>query len=230
MRKDSEIIFIRHGESKYLGEGFDLTKNGENQIEETARQLKEHLALFDCIWVVSSPSARAISSSEVFLNETSLRKTDIHISYPIRPFEIKDLPAFLAYDKANATPIYGQMWLTNEFLKDENPLVESRHEVNKRSFRFLSHYSDLIQRVSKEKQISIAMLTFTHFEVGINFLSGLYPDFKNFPITTEPALKNGEAIILKIDDTENQAYTVNARGKSVEVKYDKDQQTFNTRE
>lgn len=222
----SQIIFIRHGESKYTGNGSDLTTRGVEQIADTARRFKDYLTNFDSVIVIASPAPRAKTSSEVFVEHSGVSPKVTRGSESIRPFDMKDLPEFLKYDKEHSTPIYGQMWLTDEFLADENPMTESRHNVERRSARFLYHYGKVIDRIAQEAGKKVCVLVFTHMEVGVNYLQGIYPDSEGFPVESEPVLDNGEPVIVQLDNPQDDSYTIMARGVVSRVRYDNTNKHF----
>lgn len=224
----SQLIFIRHGESLYTDSGLDLTDKGVQQIKETQRSLKAYLQKFDQIIVMSSTSPRAIGSTKVFLEEAGMNEKDIRKSYSIRGADIKRRDEFNEYNNKNSTPIYGEMWLTDPIVYKENSFVESRKSVSQRAARFLYHHGRTIDRISRECSLKIAVLIFTHFEIGINYLQGIYPQSKQYPIKESPALQNGEIVIVQLDNPSQDTYTVFARGVKRTVKYNPVGKYFST--
>jgi len=221
----SQMIVIRHGESRYHEEGLDLTDSGVAQVKASARELGPYLKNFDNTLVITSPAPRAISTADIFLEEVGLQLPK-KLAIAVRPLGIKDLKGFLEYDRLHSTSIYGQMYLTDPFLADNNPLIEARKNVDYRSQRFLYHYGKQIDRISKATDRKIAVLVFTHNEVGTNFLQGIYPDSDNFPIEQEKVLQNAEPVIIQLDNPTVDEYTIMARDRIVKVKYDKEKQGF----
>lgn len=227
--KASQIIFIRHGESKYKEVGRDLTDLGVLQIENTAIALKDYLDKFDCLLVVCSPAARAKASEEIFMDTYGRSDEVTKTSNRIRPLDMKNLDMFLKYDKEHATSIYGEMWLTDSTLGEENQMTESRKSVSHRASRFLYHFGRAIDRVARQEDLKIGVLVFTHMEIGVNYLQGIFPESGSFPVASQPVLKNGEPVIVELNDPQNDLYTVHARGVSSEVFYDNEAQTFTKR-
>lgn len=222
----SQIIFIRHGDSKYTGNGSDLTSLGIEQVANTAKNLEVYLKNFDSVIIVASPASRAKLSSKVFVEKSQITPDLTKKSEAIRPFDMKNLGDFLKYDKKHSTPIYGQMWLTDKFLAQENPLTEARTAVDQRSCRFLYHYGKAIERIAESNGKKVCVLVFTHMEVGINYLQGIYPGTKGFPVESEPVLENGEPVIIQLDNPQKEAYTIMARGKVSRVIYDNTTKNF----
>lgn len=224
--KKNEVIIVRHGESKYTGKEVDLTPEGINQIRETAEAMKDHLADFKAVVTISSPAPRAISSAKLFLEAAEIGgEPDVKLSKAIRPFDIKNLPEFLKYDQENSTNRYGEMWMTDPFLAEDNSLTEGRESVNRRAGRFLYHIGRALDRIAKKEGVTTAALTFTHMEIGVNFLQGITPG-ESFPIQKLPALENAEPIIIQLDDPQKDEYTVIARGNLSPVRYDPATKSF----
>ena len=126
----------------------------------------------------------------------------------VRPMDIKDLPAFLKYMDDESTPIYGQLWLTDEYLATDNPVVESREKVDARANKFLMRYTDFILKQTvkaKEKKGSICILVFSHFEVGTNILKALYTDQSQFPIAKLEPREDGEQVYVADKESQNYA-------------------------
>ena len=85
------LVFIRHGDTNYKGEGFDLTTRGIMQVRECARRLEPIVHNYGKYRVYSSPAARAQSTAEVFLRETGIKDlVDIQICHELAPLKIKD--------------------------------------------------------------------------------------------------------------------------------------------
>lgn len=226
----SQIIVIRHGESDYSGQGMDLTVEGVSQVQETAKKLEDYIKKFDCVFVVSSPTSRATGSARVFEGEINLKPDVSKISRAVGSVDIKDFKRFMEYNEEHSTPIYGEMWLKDAFLERENPITESRNSVNKRASRFLYHYGRAIEKISKSVGVKICVLVFTHFEIGINYLQGLYSGSNQFPIEEQVGLRNAEPAIIQLDNTSEDLYTIYARGASSRVRYDKDKGVFSKRD
>lgn len=221
----SQMVFIRHGESDYTDEGLDITDKGIEQVRETAKTLKNYLQRFDCIMVLSSTTPRAMGSAKVFMSE--MGQLDItKTSKSIRCVDIKQADKFLSYLANHSTPFYGETWLVDPIIAGENNFVESKHSVDKRAVRFLYHYGREIDRISKSQSVKIGVVVFTHFEIGMNYLHGIYPDHKQFPIREHPGFENAEAIIIELDDPVHDQYTIHARGISSTVVYNSINKSF----
>ena len=221
----NQMIFIRHGESDYTGEGLDITDKGIEQVRETARTLKDYLQRFDCLMILSSTTPRATGSAKVFMGE--IGQLDITKTLKsIRCVDIKQTDKFLSYLANHSTPFYGEMWLVDPIIARENNFIESKHSVDKRAIRFLYHYGQEIDRISKSQSVKIGVVVFTHFEIGMNYLHGIYPDRKQFPIKEHPGLENAEAVIVQLDDPAHDQYTIHARGISSTVVYNSINKSF----
>lgn len=218
-RSPSAIILVRHGETTYSNSFPDLTDKGRAQIEQTAVRLKPLVAEFDRVIALSSPAVRAMESRQIFLNALGISALAVKESDCIRPSDIKDLNGFLVYDKANSTPRYGQMWLTDPYLGEDNPLIESRFSVENRASRFLTRYASFLANMSHKKSERYLMLATTHFEVMAPIMKAIYTDLPSFPIETEDAPYLGEEVVVYIDQPERCEYRVSARGKLQSVIY-----------
>lgn len=226
-----EIIVIRHGESEYKESGLDLTDMGIAQVLETAEALRGHLADFESVTAVSSPASRAVSTARLFLKTTGIdHEDDLRLNNKIRSVEIKDLSKFLAYDREHSTPRYGEMWLTDPFLETDNPLTEGRASVNNRAAEFLRDYGNELAAVAEETGVVAAGLVFTHMEVAVGLLKGgIAPEAPEFPIKEFPVLENAEPIVIQLDDPGRGEYTIIARGKRSEVRYNPLKRLFERR-
>lgn len=209
----NEIIAIRHGESTYTGIKPDLTENGLAQIRETAHQLEEMLKSFDSVIFISSPTPRAMGSAETFLQELGLVEAAVRVCRAVRTVDIYDEEKFLQYMAQNSTAIYGDLWLKSDDLRLDTEFCEGRQSINQRALRFLYHYAQALERLAEKNQKNIALVTFTHFEVAVNFLQGLYSSSPELTLSEDiPAVGNGETIRIEIIDAKSMVFNFQARG------------------
>lgn len=207
---NSQIIVIRHGATKYTQEYPDLTETGIEQLQATADRLQHHLTHFDEVWVVSSIAARARGSRDTFMNQIDLQACVNREYSTIRPMDIKDFGPFLAHDKEHSTDIYGQRYLTDPLTTDENDLVESRMEIARRSNIYLRNMADFVFKKSAETGKRIAVLTFCHMEILVEYMRELYGD-GDFPILEHDAPQHGEDLIIELTGVPREV-TVRGRG------------------
>lgn len=216
----SQIIFIRHGESMYSEQGYDLTDIGIEQVRKTARSLKDHVNKFDSVLIVCSPANRAKGSMFVYWEESGVKPNKVKTLKDIRPLDIKDIGAFLQYNDLYSTNRYGEMWLTDDLFKSDNQIAEGRDSVNRRAIGFLDHFGRAIKRLSDIGGCKVCVLAFTHFEIANNFLQGIFGHDSRFPVDKVPVLQNAEPVILSLDSPKDGSYTLFARGISKKVHLD----------
>lgn len=215
----SAIALVRHGDTTYSNKFPDLTPKGIAQVEQTGKDLKNFVNGFDRVILRSSPAVRALGSMHVLLETQGLESNKIKRARSIRPFDIKDFPGFVAYDKAHSEDRYGKMWLTDPYLYLENPLIESRSSLERRVSKSLVEATHYLQYLTQSTLKSHLLLATTHFEIASFILKGLFTQTDSYPIETEEAPQNGEAVILHISDMQELRYEMTARGKSVPVSY-----------
>jgi broad specificity phosphatase PhoE len=218
-KKPSEIVAVRHGDSPYSDTFPDLTEEGKRQVTESALAFKDHLSEFDVVVALCSPATRAQGTAALFLETADLSNIRVRNVSALANFDIKDKDEFLDYMGRNSTSIYGELWLTDPLLAGPNELVESRADVEKRARRFLYHYANAIARIGKESNKRICALAFTHFEIGNEFLRGVFGT-DSFPITEQSVLQNAEPVQIELDDPKSGILTITARGQKKKVKYD----------
>lgn len=212
----SQFIFIRHGESEYMETGLDLTKDGVNQAQDTARALKRYLSHFDKLKVIVSPAARAQSTASLFVQETNIVADGFITEKLLRHVDVKNLKGFVDYQQTHSTERYGELWLTDEHLAKNNDLAEGRISVENRAKEFLLKYSKAIDTYSRVNG-KTGVLVFTHFEIMMFYLKSIYPN-KEFPIKHQDGVQNAEPVIVQIDDVNKKRYTVISRGMSYQTK------------
>lgn len=222
----SAIVLVRHGETTYSNSFPDLTSKGRSQIEQTGRGLKGFIEGFDCVIARSSPAVRTLGSMQILLETLGIDNGSIKRARSIRPFDIKDFPGFVAYDKAHCEDCYGQMWLTDPYLFRENPLTESRASVERRISKSLVKATRYLQYLTLATSKSHLLLATTHFEVASFILKGLYTHTDSYPIETEDVPQLAEALILRIESPDNLEFTICARGKSIPVTYNPENYCF----
>jgi broad specificity phosphatase PhoE len=218
---ESQIISIRHGQTKYTNIFPDLTEEGMENIRKTAEQLKPIIQRFGRnIRILSSPAPRALGSASIVAQENGLEDIAIEIDQELRPFDIKN-PGYFEYDKKNSTNIYGEMWVHDPLLQGENLFIEGRTSVEARAHQALRRIATEVLAQSETEGNPILALAFSHFEVNLPFLHAHYPDHENFPIREgikppQPA----EAIIIHLPDRTLRRITIEARGQKVDVEQD----------
>jgi hypothetical protein len=99
----------------------------------------------------------------------------------MRPMDIYNFSAYKKYMEENSTDVYGELWLTGKDHAQSNNFVESRHSVEKRSFRLLEKYSNFLKKKSLNGKVPTCILLFNHFEIGTPILKGLYTEKNIFP-------------------------------------------------
>lgn len=208
----SALVVIRHGDTKYTEQFPDLTGRGIKQITDAAESLQDFIDRYDVCLPVTSPRARARGSAHFFLKALDLADLTPTVSRRLRSVDFKDFEKYLSYDNSHNTDIYGQMWLTDPFLAGENDIMESRRNVDVRSHRALAYYSARTHFLAQAGQLSICRLLFTHFEVSVNALKGLFTTAADYPIQNHEAPRNGEAVVLKLEDIKPSIVTIAARG------------------
>lgn len=213
------VTLIRHGETTYSNSLPDLTKEGREMVEKTALNLRDYVFGFDHLIAVSSPAMRAQETIHILLKILGESKVPIRLLRLIRPFDIKDMSGFLTYDKAHTTPYYGQMWLTDPFLGNRNPLTESRHSVETRVYFFLTRYTRYLAWLVSSTQKRYLLIGATHFEVMTPIMKGLYTEEDDFPIASEKPPQLAEAVTLEINNPSRYEFTMISRGTARDLSY-----------
>lgn len=220
----SAIIFIRHGQSEYTHQGRDLTTKGVAQVQKTAHELSPMLAQFDQTMVFSSPRHRALGSAHVFLEALNQPIDNIRHINQIRSNEVGGVGDLIWEEMRQKSPYGGTFWVNDpifqETLVDEQGrvLIEGRRQVEQRAQRFLRYVGAYVKGLEEQTANSIGILAFTHCEVIMPLMKGIFPNSTEFP-QDQPIPDNGESLIIKIDNPMTQQYTFYGRGIKSIVRY-----------
>lgn len=214
----STIILIRHGASEYTDQFPDLTREGLDQIQRRASILGPLVKQYSQHMAFSSPAARARGTTQVLIEQLGMPSIPVIIEPTLSPLIVHNLPQYLAYLVKHDTPTHGENWLTNpEF--EIGTLTEPRSSVEARAHMFLD---SIIRLASMDKQCYFAV---THLEIMAPLMRAIYGT-EQFPINTEPAPGNGEALIIQPDQYDPRQLMMIGRGRQVLVTHNPELRTF----
>jgi broad specificity phosphatase PhoE len=220
------LIFIRHAESTYAQKSPDLTPKGLQQAAQTGLDIKELVHKFDHHFVRTSPALRAKETAELVLKYTGLadKKLRPRTESDLSNFKILS-PDYFKYDREKSTPVYGELYLTDPFLADDNPLIEARKTVTARTHRAFQRYTRLVHTLSQDRNPRCGII-FSHFETNVNLWAGLYTDSTEFPIRDQLPPQNAETLVIECNGGHD--YTLKARGIEVRKQYNPQSMTFSS--
>lgn len=223
MEPIAEIVALRHGKTNYreangdLGEhDLDLTPEGVVETQQRAEELRLHLAQFDCILVLSSPAARARHTAQIFVEQLGADFCrgrlvgTTRISPIVNQIRFKNESAFWEHMNRVSTSVYGEAWLHDPTLADENNMAEARKRVDRRAIIFLSHMTGFVRQLSAREGKSVCILVFSHNEIITRYLLALYAQ-EQFPSVDAPVAQNSEALHIAVH--QDDSFTVQARGR-----------------
>lgn len=220
----SALIGIRHGHTSYANSGHDLTPRGIEEVRSSASILKAELEKYDHIFVVSSPMPRALATAKEFLQQAEIPEA-IRISDMARSVDVKNAD-FSLWNNLKSQDNHGEnYWILHPSFqdrtvdKDGTLLIEGRKAVEKRTIKLLDRYGKFVKKLEESTGQSIAMLIFTHAELIIPLMRGIYPGESDFPVDRERMPHHAEYVIIKLDDPDNWNYTIYARGEKSRVTY-----------
>ncbi len=195
-----QIIFVRHAQTTYSNVFPDITPEGVEQLQCTAKTLQSFIVKkpHADLTIITSPALRAQGSAGVLAEELHY-KGNIRTEPLLRDMHVRDWPR--AKELFQRCLMNGgrveDVYDVDDRFEDTN-IFEPRSSIQKRFFHYMRQLHEKLSQFPEPQ----CVLAVSHFEVLNHFLRSLWPDApwlrysSFFRITMDHPISHGRQAIV----------------------------------
>ncbi len=190
-------ILLRHGQTEYTGAFPDLTEEGKQTIEESARKILNLVAGAEKVILVSSPRPRALGSAFIIKNALGGKRYEIVVSRAISAMGIvnEDLAQAIFKEYRDLGGVAAiDISYTRDPRYEDSKVFEPRSLIRQ---RFYCYLASLVKEMLANEN-PVAVVCVSHYECLYHLVEELF----QLDYARDRTLAHGEIIAVCFYHTE----------------------------